>query len=87
MADSFNRVLWPVFTVLCAYLLYRSWRLGRHRTELVTWSLACVGGAGLSLASYGILAIAGLVGKVVLIVWGVVLILFGWPEGKRPSDE
>lgn len=86
MADSLNRVLWPVFTVLCAYLLCRSWRLGRRRTELVAWGLACVGGVCSSLASYEILPIAGFVGKVMLIVFGVMFVLLLWPEGKRSSD-
>lgn len=83
MADPFNRILWPIFTVLCAYLYYRSWWLGRRRTELITLGLACVGGVCSSLASYGVLPIAGFVGKVMMIVF----YLLWWLEGKRSSNE
>lgn len=90
MADFLNRVLWPVFTVLCAYSLYRSWRLGRRRTVLVSWGLAFAGGVCSSLAGYGILPIAGFVGKVMLIAFALVygfLLRPGEERRLRPGEE
>ncbi len=83
MGSLANRVLWPAFAVLCALLLYQSWRRRRGQLEVITWALAFVGGLCSTIAAYrpGVVAFLG---KLAIVAF-LVLRLVPRQESGRPS--